>query len=47
MSQSEQNPNEIQGGFFKALLNDSAANTMAIGAAAMVPLVAMVGASAE
>jgi len=43
MSQSEHLPSDIQGGFFKSLLSDASANTLAIGAAAMVPLVAMVG----
>ncbi|MEM7700524.1 MAG: vWA domain-containing protein [Pseudomonadota bacterium] len=51
MSQSEhpnrQSPStrtpQHRGGFFKALLSDASANTLAIGAAAMVPLVAMVG----
>lgn len=33
----------FQGGFLKALLRDAGANTIAIGAAAMVPLLAMVG----
>ncbi|MEL6707839.1 MAG: pilus assembly protein TadG-related protein [Pseudomonadota bacterium] len=51
MSQSEQ-PNRQstsnpaphrKGGVLKALLSDASANTLAIGAAAMVPLVAMVG----
>lgn len=51
MSQSE-HPNrqknikaapQREGGFLKALLSDASANTLAIGAAAMVPLVAMVG----
>ena len=43
MSQTDHLPQGMQGGFLKALLSDATANTMAIGAAAMVPLVAMVG----
>ena len=33
----------FKGGFFKALIQDTRANTIAIAAAALVPLVAMVG----
>lgn len=36
-------PENFQGGFLKALLKDPTANTLVIGAASLVPLVAMVG----
>ncbi|MEM1195087.1 MAG: pilus assembly protein TadG-related protein [Pseudomonadota bacterium] len=37
----------FNGGFFKALLDDAAANTIAIGAASLVPLLAMVGGAVD
>ena len=38
---------QFQGGFFKELLSDASANTIAIGAAAMVPLLAMIGGAVD
>lgn len=38
---------QFKGGFFKSLLDDAAANTIAIGAAALVPLLAMVGGAVD
>lgn len=43
MSQSKQTADQHHGGILRSLLNDTSANTLAISAAAMVPLVAMVG----
>ncbi|MDJ0977769.1 MAG: pilus assembly protein TadG-related protein [Erythrobacter sp.] len=47
MSQPEQIPADYRGGFLKALLTDASANTLAIGAASMVPLLAMVGGAVD
>ncbi|MEM9084607.1 MAG: Tad domain-containing protein [Pseudomonadota bacterium] len=40
-------PEQFEGGFLTELLKDSRANTIAIGAAAMVPLLAMVGGAVD
>ncbi|MEM6826866.1 MAG: Tad domain-containing protein [Pseudomonadota bacterium] len=40
-------PEQFEGGFLTELLEDSKANTIAIGAAAMVPLLAMVGGAVD
>ncbi len=47
MSQPELLPRDFEGGFLKALLHDARANTIVIGAAALVPLLAMVGGAVD
>lgn len=52
MNQPEHPPKDLRpktfhGGFLKALLKDASANTLAIGAASMVPLLAMVGGAVD
>ena len=47
MSQPENVRGRFEGGFLKSLLHDARANTIAIGAAAMVPLLAMVGGAVD
>jgi hypothetical protein len=47
MSQPELLPKDFEGGFLKALLHDARANTIVIGAAALVPLLAMVGGAVD
>ncbi|MEM6585278.1 MAG: Tad domain-containing protein [Pseudomonadota bacterium] len=47
MPQPELLPRDFQGGFLKALREDARANTIVIGAAAMVPLLAMVGGAVD
>lgn len=47
MSKPELLPHDYEGGFLNALLHDARANTIVIGAAAMVPLLAMVGGAVD